>query len=510
MQDPARTHSLLDHAEGQIRGARWLDLAGLTRILLILTVCQLLLQLNSSFWLDETLSYWATNGGFSQILARCTAWPSSFLYSVLFFSLRPMGAAGPWIYRLPSLVAIALSALWLFRIAQRLFGSQAAWIAVAAFISLHPVQFAACDARPYALGLLAVLLSTDLLLLYLDRPSFAKAGLYAVVTALVPYFHLLFGAALLFQLLYVVYCYFDGLRIQVRHAVFSIATMVVLVLPLANQFLASSRSAPAHSFTDRPRPNNFVEMYFSVDLALALLLAFGAAALLAPKLQWSWPRKPASNKILVVLWALTAPLLLYVVSTFSEAHVFVPRYFLPYAPGLALCVAIVVTSFDRHIVALAFLTGLIAMAALPLRHPTSIRHTVNLGDWGAAVAFLNAQAAIDDVPVLMRSQYPESNFLPLTPVEDNPNFSQLSYYATRARVIPLPASFGGQLRSLVDDLLRTTLRSTTRFLFVSYNGPPGLPQPFIAYLQGKLGPSWKVRNLREFDGVVITEFALQP
>ena len=505
-QSPS-ANSVLEQTNG-LRGPRWLEPASLARLLLCLVACQAVLQLNSGFWLDETLSYWATNAGLSQIVRRCTMWPSSILYGALFFALRPLGSLGPWIYRLPSFLAIALSVLVLFRMAKRLFGSETAWVAVAAFVSLHPVQFAACDARPYGLGLLAVLFSTDLLLQYLDRPSFGRAGRYAVVTALVPYFHLLFGVGLLFQLLYFVYCRINGLRVRLGHAAFALATIAVLALPLANQVLVSSKSAQIHSFAERPHANNFVEIYFTVDLALASLLAFGVAAFAAPKLEWSWASKGIPRfKVLAVLWALTGPLLLYLMSSFSQAQVFIPRYYLPYAAGLAICLAIAVGSFDRNIVATAFICGLVAMAALPLRHAASLRHTANLGNWGAAAAFVNEQAILNNTPILLRSQFAESNFLPVTPVEDNPSFSQLSYYPLKARVITLPATFSAPARQVIDAAVRTPLASSGRFLFVSYSGPPGSPQPFLFYIQGKLG-SWQVRELGNFDGVIVTEFAV--
>jgi hypothetical protein len=510
-QMPTRARSLPNQVDRVPWGAGGLTLAGMTRLLLCLVVCQLILQFNSSFWLDETLSYWSTNAGFREMVLRCTIWPSSILYAALFSALRPFGALGPWIYRLPSFLAIALCVLVLFRIVKRLFGSEAAWVAVAVFVSLHPVQFAACDARPYALGLLMILLSTDFLLHYLDRPSFRRASLYAITTALVPYFHLLFGASLVFQLLYVVYCRFTGFRtIRLRHAAFALAAIFVLVLPLANQLLASSRSAQVHSYADRPHPNDFVEMYFTVDLALASLLAFVAAVSAARKLRWSWEQSAAPYRLLAVLWAFTAPGLLYAVSSLSEAHVFLPRYFLPYAGGLAICLALVLTSFSGNVVPIAFLSGLIVMAALPLRHPASLRHTANLGDWGAAIAFLNGPNALNNAPVLMRSQFVESNFLPLTPVEDNPTLTQLSYYPIKARVTPLAATFSEPSREVVDEAVRTSLESSGRFLFASYNGPPGSPQPFLFYLRGKLGPSWQVREVGNFDDVVVTEFARRP
>src|ERR1035441_4150838 len=55
-------------------------------------------------------------------------------------------------------------------------------------------------------------------------------------------------------------------------------------------------------------------------------------------------------------------------------------------------------------------------------------HTYDLGDWASALAFVDRNTATDRAPVLIRSQYIESDTLSLVPVEDNPLFSQLSFY----------------------------------------------------------------------------------
>jgi len=48
------------------------------------------------------------------------------------------------------------SAFLLYKLALQLFDAAVAWIAVTFFVLLHPVAHAAADARPYALGLLAI------------------------------------------------------------------------------------------------------------------------------------------------------------------------------------------------------------------------------------------------------------------------------------------------------------------------------------------------------------------
>jgi hypothetical protein len=483
-----------------------LSLAGSVGVLLFLVAVQLVVQLNSHFWLDETLTYWTTNGGLAGIIERCTAWPNSIVYSTMFYGLRSLGVSSPWIFRVPSLVAVVLSALLLFRVVKRLFGVEVAWITIAGFVSLQPVQFAAGDARPYGIGLLAAMVSTDLFLRLMTRPSYRLAGLYGLTTAMVLYCHLLFGASLMSHVLYGAYAYRREGKHSLRFIVVAVGGFAIAAGPLIHQYLSVATVAASHSFTDSPHPNNLLEMYFPTYPALALLVMFITAAVLKTKLRWTWDLEARSYRVFAVLWAVTGPLILYTVSSVSPAHVFVPRYFLPYSGGLALCLALVAGFFERRIVATVFIWTLAVIAALQLRHVTSLRHTANLGDWGAALAVINKEVLVDGAPVLMRSQFPESNFVPLSPVDDNPAFCQLSFYRTRARVVPLPATFGPQQRAIIDDLLHSDGLLAHRFLFVSYNGPPGSPEPFLYYIEGRLGPGWQIRELGKFDGVAITEF----
>ena len=116
----------------------------------------------SRFWLDETVTWWATNGGFVELFRRCTVWPGSIAYNSIVLFLRTLGVHQEWALRVPSLLAAAGSAALLFDLARRWFSKRVAISAVVFFCAQTWVSFAAADARPYAIALFLVVLAAKL------------------------------------------------------------------------------------------------------------------------------------------------------------------------------------------------------------------------------------------------------------------------------------------------------------------------------------------------------------
>src|SRR5215469_18242865 len=70
---------------------------------LLVTALWLVRTLGSAYWLDETGTYWATNGGLKEIPARCAVLPLSLLYAWLILGLRTLFGSGEAVARVPSL-----------------------------------------------------------------------------------------------------------------------------------------------------------------------------------------------------------------------------------------------------------------------------------------------------------------------------------------------------------------------------------------------------------------------
>jgi uncharacterized membrane protein len=472
-------------------------------IIITLVTIGVLVRLPSHFWLDETMSYWTADAGFHQLVLRCIQFPQSVLYSTMILGLRSLGVHTEWIYRLPSFLAVAASAWLLFRMTRRLFGSEAAWLTTALFVLTPSVAFAAGDARPYGLALLLVVVATDMFVRFLNRPDYKLAALYGLSAAGVLYFHVLFGAVLLAHPLFLLYRARRGQRMNFSYLAAALLVFVMAATPVIVQYAHMSGSMASHSFADRPNLEELAISYLPGD-SLYLFLFLAVLALLAGT---GWRMADAGDwPLLVVLWALLPPLLLFAASRVSPARLFIPRYYLSYAPGLAICLALILTAFRS---AWARSGTLVILALLAIRFigiPPSFHHAKLNGDWGGAAASVNRYLAQNRVPVLVRSQFPESNYLPLTPVEGNGAFAQLSYYPINAPVIPLPVV----LTEADADSLRTTLRNlppaTHRLLLVSFPGPSP-DDAWVYYLRGLLGPGCTVRELSRSDGVAVTEYS---
>jgi hypothetical protein len=478
------------------------------QLVLAFATLVVLVRLPSHFWLDETMSYWTASRGFEQILARCSLWPHPIVYSTLFLTLRSIGASSEWIYRLPSLLAVGAATFVLFRMSRRVFGSEAAWMSAAAFVSIDPVRFAAGDARPYGIALLLAVISSDLLLRFQNRPGYRLAALYGLTAAAMLHLQILFGVMLLVHGLYLTYRILDGQRIRLSYAATGMAVLIAVAAPVVIQFLRFTGNPASHSFAAMPSLTELAAAYIP-GIWLGVLGILAILAMVMPALEWKATDR-SDTAFLALLWAMVPPLVFFAISRLTSASLFVTRYFLSYSPGLAMCFGIILRSFRPRIVRPAVLSAMALSVALSMGRPSSFRHTLGLGDWGSAAEFINRNVAKDHAPVLIRSQLIESDYMPIEPVEDNGNFPQLAYYPIRAQLVPLQNTFtADQMSSIHTFLEYATTRSTGRFLVASFTGPSPMA-PMLFYIIGQMGPTCTVTRLADFDGVAITEFRFPP
>ncbi|MEP6540421.1 MAG: glycosyltransferase family 39 protein, partial [Bryobacteraceae bacterium] len=159
--------------------------------------------MTSSFWLDETGTFLLVQGTFSEMLAKCARWvgqPTYFIALVWPFAKLP----GPQevVLRLPSFIGLSCAAVFVYRIGKRLLGNEAAGSAALIFAALS--AYYASDARPYALGLMAVSGAVLMLIRWLDSGRLVDAIGYAFFAALTVYFHFLFSVMFLVHGAYLV------------------------------------------------------------------------------------------------------------------------------------------------------------------------------------------------------------------------------------------------------------------------------------------------------------------
>ena len=227
--------------------------------------------------------------------------------------MRSLGAAEPWLYRLPSLLGVAGATLLLFRLARRLFTTEIAWLTIAFFVSFQPVQFAAADARSYGLGLFFVVLSTELLLRLIDRPSYPLSVLYGITAGMIMHFHLLFGTILAVHFVYVLRCSLAGRRIPAPQVTVAAIVLIGTIVPLVQQYRVALRDAKVHSFMGRPELTDLLLTFFPTAAAVALIVGGIVLMITVPRMTLSFS-SDRLDRGLVVLWALLPPLLLFALS----------------------------------------------------------------------------------------------------------------------------------------------------------------------------------------------------
>jgi hypothetical protein len=461
--------------------------------------------LRSSFWLDETGTFWVIKDGISNLVDRSMNWSSqSPLYYLTAWVALAAGGKHEWILRLPSLAAALAAAWFLYRLAARLFDGTTARLAVLVFACSEPVVFAAADARPYALALCMLVASALALVNWLDTGRWRFAGAYVVLTTLTIYAHYLFGPAL------VVVAWYALLRAG-RERVIGIPKLLsawavtgILTLPLVFQlrgFLAGSR---AHDFAGAPTRGDFFAGLAPPLVVGPLLLAFLAVWLIAP-LRNRERAAPKLSLLLAIFWTLTPPLLLFAIATLSSAKLFVPRYYVSYVPGLCLLAAglvrCLVPDAAHRMVATAFV-GISVVGLASWRHRP-------YEDWSGASREVSRLSA-GKVPVLVASGFVEATD---SKTLDDPTlriafFAPQEMYPISAPMIRLPYVLNDESSQYMERVVPQIETESRFFLLVRSQGSEGLT--FEPWLRGRLATQgFRSHRLGNFGGVAVFLFSQQ-
>lgn len=393
-------------------------------------------MISSSFWLDETGTWWIVKDGPAEAVHRALTWSgqSPLYYLIAWLSSRIFGLNEIGL-RLPSMLAMAGAVYFLYRIADRLC-DRATAIAVA-FVFLSSASFSAIDARPYALALLCLAASTWFLVRWIDFSRKADAALYVLTAALVIYAHIVLSIGLAAGIVYAV-----AMLRQDRRRLIGLAglevSVTLLSLPLLNELRRFYAMRSAHNFIAAPAPLDLLAGVIPCALTGALVLLvwiamnFRREAALAGRFS-------KNAAILIGVWALGAPLLLYMVSVSTDMHLYVDRYYSSALPGQALLAGALLASISREAVRKALVIGIMAIAILTQSRLRVSSHGND--DWRDAMAFVRQEAA--SAPVLLVSPFAEgADFKAI----DNPDLREILFapqreYGEPAHIIRLPHVF---------------------------------------------------------------------
>lgn len=469
-------------------------------VCLALSIAAWFVAIRSPLWLDETGSYWQISAGFSQIWPRqymCLAFPA---YSyILWFASKMLGISEIAL-RVPSILAM-LAAVYVFYLcARELFDREMALIAVIIF-SVNPITvFESNDARPYAF----VMLTTNLTLLMLLRlrksDSVWLAGLFGFLSALIIYFHFLAAVILpAFLLCFIVWRYRSGKIFRKQMAV-GLAVFVLTFLPLIPGLEHLFETGKTHVFQTAP---GYALLVMSLT-SLWYPFAFGAAVICAALMIRTNERCNFQRwQILLCASAALIPILiLFGVSEWTPIHLFDPRHQTPAVPGVALAWALLLSFFRWRVVRLTFCVVLVGLSAgFTFTMPSARQHGYS---WKGALAAVEKNASPAEVPVLVCSDWPESNYVKMSPglVKNSVFYAPLSYYRVSVPVVPLPRALNTEAKRAGRSFIQKAELKHERFLaaawFPSY--------ATLRWLKQRASGEYDVKVLGVYDGVKVLNF----
>lgn len=449
----------------------------------------------SSLWLDETFTWWIVRDGLADAWSRAMWWSNTPpLYYCVVWPLAKIFGLGTAVLRAPSIVFSLGTAVALYRLARRWMDVEGATLGVLVFFCLPAVQFTVIDARPYAMGLLLLVLTWLSMMRWMENGGSKEGLAFILCAAGVVWTHYTIAIGLVPLLWY-------WRRLGSRRAAVAGAALAGLAIPLFGQVVGWTSTRGEHMWSSPP---GAVKAVFALVpgyvLVLLLLGAMMTVFSSKPRTQDFKPYAAKQSLVLLVLLAFVPPALFFLLSRAGVVHLFEPRYLLCKEVGLALLAAWALRGLTDAKVRRAT-----AIAAVILIVPWSLTYTPRHGDenWRESSEWVNeelrihpetrlvlvsgfvetSQAGHLDDPryqeVLIAPQvvYPvpaEPILLPLWPTQEAKERLEklVAPAAQRAgRIVVVSRSVGPRYKALFEQSLRGTgLRLTEERLFGAVMG----------------------------------------
>jgi hypothetical protein len=434
-------------------------------------------RLFRSFWVDEAWTFWMAHEGIWSAIARSEgSTGQSILYGAITSLLCVQdGMMKEPLLRLPSLAGIGLTLYFTSRLARRAMGPPAG-LCTFVLLLFHPLVLETyTQARPYALAAAAVAASFCMLYEWVETRERRFAAGYAVATALIFYLHYLYSTALLAQACFLFWVFAVEKRTtRWKDLGFAAITVAVLAVPLLQQLRKLAGSPKTLVFSAEPAWLELLTTLAPVMLVFGVICA-SAVVLFTPAI-WGMRRKqwkfPAPGfRVLVLIWWLGGPVLLFFISRVTPIHVFVARYLGSSAPAdVLLLTAIGVAVFEWDtVIRLAFIAVLVSTAS-PVRWRTAWQPGGM--DARPAIEIVRRVSPAQPPPMFFRSSFHESNRVDWRRGLDSQMFSELVAYPVSNRFLPLPIRFDEDAKQEVSGLLNGHLKDAPIVLFVQLGDVP--------------------------------------
>ena len=339
------------------------------------------LPVHSSFWLDETLSAWVSNGTLGETIGRAATYQGQPpLYFTLLWLLQQLFEFSEPLLRVPSLVAGVACLGVLYLIARRYCAAETAAAAPLFIVANDEFHKHAISARPYTLALLMVLLSIFFVLKSQQRNSGKLLLVSGLSFTLSIYFHPLFFA---FAPLLALFLYLERSPQRSYLGDFFVCATIVFVglLPLVSQLSALADRDDELYFAAFPDAIEIILAVFPPIPVVMFLTAFICTAIFFKSFSFRAGTIPFSKIAFLLLMACTGPALYALHAHLTGHSLFLTRIMFWRLPALALIVSIIFEAVNprlvRHFMLLVF-----SVLTVSMYTPSSW----GIEDWKQAVA----------------------------------------------------------------------------------------------------------------------------
>jgi 4-amino-4-deoxy-L-arabinose transferase-like glycosyltransferase len=424
-----------------------------------------ILPLRSSFWTDETVTGFVVQNGFRNMLHRAFEFQPMFpTYYLIAWVARTIGGMREWVLRLPSIIAMAAATVIVARIGRRLFDREAGILAAVVFaISPQGVRIAG-DARPYALGILALVVATFWLIRWLDTGDLRTAIGYVVAAALVVYIHYLLAAALL---AHVAYALRRRSAVGIAALVGAAVGFVVVLVPLVPWFVDTYDRRSVLSL-DIGNVGDVVRILTPPSIVAGMLVG----ALFAGRRLRLDTARLATNRddvVLLALWAMFPPIVLLAAAHVAGVGIFEPRYVSSALPAVALFAGGAIRMVDPWRARRAVILGVVGASLLIIGlggHPDDAGV---VQDWRGVASAVQSSVTDPTTPVAMQVALIEGQQVGLLQETDWARYltAPASVYSFGGRLVPVPYGLSRNEKGYLETIVEGVLIPAGRFLFVS-------------------------------------------
>jgi mannosyltransferase len=485
-----------------VRITRW----GLPLLAAVCVVRLWLMQLPSSFWVDEMATIFVVeHGGDDPSLKAAPQVPQSIYYPVLRAVTRGRSEVA---YRLPSILFIGVALMFVGLLVKRLIHPDAWWFAIFACFALRGINYEAANARPYALGICVAAAGLYFLVRWLDAGRLWDAALFMIFAALLWRVHLIFWP---FYVVFAVYAIWQGMapphnaprQVPQWQIAIAFGIIAISLIPVAMRAIELNAQAQQHVVVEQP---TWMNLGHSFHLPLIAATALGA---------WIWSRLtkvrervaiPSSALALILAWWLWHPVALFAFSRITGNSVFVPRYLALSLPGAAVAAALAAAWFlpSRFWKPAALIMGLGAL--IVSGNLTELWPSHHNSDWRAAAMAVNRLALPPSTPVICPSPFVEARSPVWTPDYEMPGFlyAPLLVYPVRGNVVLFPFMTSPEAEDYATALLQGALPAAGRFVIYGANGGAHFWRDWFERRPELAG--WSHRSLGDFKDVDVVMF----